>query len=198
MDRNNVGEESPVRHVSMLTSSDCCLRPRMRSDGGMHVCSWAQYTVSKQAPYREAMKGKRTSEHRPARSLCSLLIIFLPRMGRSVYADVRSTSARALHAPTSAPPCGDAALDPHRHRVRVRRAGIVFSLSPSRHHPSLLCVCDPSSLYSAVCVLRSTLTRFLMSRTVSFFSVRLSFHHRCPRPSFTANMIRITKKPEAS
>lgn len=37
MDRNNVGEESPVRHVSMLTSSDCCLRPRMRSDGGMHV-----------------------------------------------------------------------------------------------------------------------------------------------------------------
>jgi hypothetical protein len=153
MDRNNVGEESPVRHVSMLTSSDCCLRPRMRSDGGMHVCSWAQYTVSKQAPYREAMKGKRTSEHRPARSICSLLIIVLPRMGRSVYADVRSTSARALHAPTtSAPKCG------MRRSTRTATgsafgAGIVFSLSPSRHHPSLLCVCDPSSLYSAVFVL---------------------------------------------
>ena len=50
MDRNNVGEESPVRHVSMLTSSNCCLRPRMRSDGGMQMwvggfpsSSWVQF-----------------------------------------------------------------------------------------------------------------------------------------------------------
>ena len=75
-------------------------------------------------------------------------------MGRSVYADVRSTSARALHAAY----IRSASMRDVRRSTRTATgsafgAGIVFSLSPSRHHPSLLCVCDPSSLYSAVFVL---------------------------------------------
>jgi hypothetical protein len=75
-------------------------------------------------------------------------------MGRSVYADVRSTSVKGAPRPY----VRSAMREPMRRSTRTATgsafgAGIVFSLSPSRHHPSLLCVCDPSSLYSAVFVL---------------------------------------------
>jgi hypothetical protein len=72
-----------------------------------------------------------------------------------VYADVRSTSRKGAPRPYIRSAMRDVRRSTRTATGSAFGAGIVFSLSPSRHHPSLLCVCDPSSLYSAVFVLYS-------------------------------------------
>jgi hypothetical protein len=62
-------------------------------------------------------------------------------MGRSVYADVRSTDlGKGAPRPYVRSAMRDAALDPHRHRVRVRRRDRLLTISEPPSPIPALCM----------------------------------------------------------